>query len=199
MFLIDDRLDHFGQTIDDVFFFFTERGLIRNLKKIAHGLGAFAVKATHREPDFADCLDDLVDQLAQDKPRQMQHRRSTHAGPDVGRASGQISKSRIEGEVEFAFKRRINLIDELKCLFQLKTRTNGLHPEMIFLVDHYAERLPPIHHHRAARALRGMLTTDQVALDQHLLVQRRQILQAFGKRVLHLRKLFHAQPDLFED
>jgi hypothetical protein len=44
-----------------------------------------------------------------------------------------------------------------------------------------------------------MLTTDQVALDQHLFLQRRQILQAFGKRVLHFRKLFHVRPDLFED
>src|SRR4030095_3689283 len=128
VFLIDDRLDYFGQTIDDVFLFFTERGLIRNLKKIAHRLGAFAVKAAHREPDFADGLDDLVDQFAQDKPWQMQHRRSTHAGPDVGRASGQISKSRIKGEVEFAFERGIDLVDQLKCLFQLKTGTNGLHP-----------------------------------------------------------------------
>jgi hypothetical protein len=70
---------------------------------------------------------------------------------------------------------------------------------MIFFVDHDAKRLPPIHHHRAASALGGMLTTDQVALDKHLFVQRRQILQTFGKRVLHLRKLFHARPDLFED
>ena len=74
-----------------------------------------------------------------------------------------------------------------------------LDAEMIFLIDHDAQRLPTIHHHRAARALRGMLTTDQVALDQDLFVQRRQILQAFGKRVLHLWKLFHARPDLFED
>jgi hypothetical protein len=68
VFLINNRLDDFGQTIDDVFFFFTERGLIRNLKKIAHGLGAFAVKAAHREPDFADRLDDLVDQSLRTSP-----------------------------------------------------------------------------------------------------------------------------------
>src|SRR4030095_1271065 len=59
VFLINDRLDDFGQTIDDIFFFFTERGLIGNLKKIAHGLGPFAVKAAHGEADFADRLDDL--------------------------------------------------------------------------------------------------------------------------------------------
>src|SRR5439155_24703445 len=92
VFLINDSLDHLGQTIDDVFLLFTERGLIRNLKKIAHGLGALAVKAAHREADFADCLNDLVDQLAQYKPRQMQHGRSTHAGPDVRRTGGQVSK-----------------------------------------------------------------------------------------------------------
>src|SRR5262245_59748569 len=32
VFLINDRLDDLGQTIDDLFLFFTERGLIRNLK-----------------------------------------------------------------------------------------------------------------------------------------------------------------------
>src|SRR5437762_4714958 len=65
VFLINDRLDDFGQTIDDVFLFFTKRSLIRNLKKIAHGFGAFTVKAAHGEADFADRLDDLVNQLAQ--------------------------------------------------------------------------------------------------------------------------------------
>src|SRR6266513_3445553 len=199
VFLINDRLDDLGQTIDDVFLLFTECGLIRNLKKIAHGLGALAVKAAHREADFADCLNDLVDQLAQYKPRQMQHGRGTHAGPDVRRTGGQVSKPRIESKIQFAFKRRVDFIDELERLFQLESGTNALHPEMIFLIDHDAERLPPIDHDRAARALCGMLTTYQLAPDLHLLIQYRQILQAFGERVLHLRKLFHAQPDLFED
>src|SRR6476646_12021921 len=98
----------------------------------------------------------------------MQHGRSPHAGTYVRRTSGQISKLLIEGEVEFAFKRGVDLIDQLECLFQLKTRTNGLHPEMIFFVDHHTERLPPIHHHRTACTLRGMLATDQMALDEHL-------------------------------
>src|SRR5215831_5227913 len=87
----------------------------------------------------------------------------------------------------------------LASLFQLKTGPNRLHPKMIFFVDHNTERLSAIHHHRAARALGGMLATDQMALDQHLFVQCCQVLQAFGKRVLHLRKLFDARPDLFED
>src|SRR5262249_60158692 len=70
---------------------------------------------------------------------------------------------------------------------------------MIFFVDHDTERLTPIHHYGAAGALRGMFTTDQMALDEHLLVQCREALQAFRKRILHLRKFFHPQPTLFED
>src|ERR1051325_4266164 len=100
----------------------------------------------------------------------MQHCRSTHTGPHICRTGGQISKSLIKGEVEFAFERCVDLVDELKCLFQLKTRTNGLHPKMIFFVDHNTQRLPPIDYNRTACALGGMSTTDQVAFDQHLLV-----------------------------
>src|SRR5215470_11251794 len=70
---------------------------------------------------------------------------------------------------------------------------------MIFFVDHDTERLTPIHHYGAAGALRGMFTTDQMALHEHLLVQCREVLQALRKRILHLRKFFHAQPNLFED
>src|SRR5690349_7848255 len=70
---------------------------------------------------------------------------------------------------------------------------------MIFFVDHDAECLPPVDHYRAPSAFGRMLTTDQVALHQHLLVQCGQILQTFGKCVLHFRKRFHAQPDLFQD
>ena len=70
---------------------------------------------------------------------------------------------------------------------------------MIFFVDHDAERLPPVHHHRAASALGRMLTADQMALHQHLLVQCGQILQTFRKRVLHFGQCFHSRPDLFQD
>src|SRR5256885_4928485 len=93
MFLIDNRFDDFTQTIDDLFLFFSERGLIRNLEKIPHRFGAFTVKAADGKTDLANCLDDLVNQLAEDKSGKMQHRRRAHTGANVGRTSGQISKA----------------------------------------------------------------------------------------------------------
>ena len=70
---------------------------------------------------------------------------------------------------------------------------------MILLVDHDAERLPPIHDDGAADALRRVLATDQMPLDQHLLFQRGQILQHFRKGILHFRQLFDARLDQLED
>ena len=98
----------------------------------------------------------------------MQHRGRAHSSTDVRRACGQISKPRIEGEVQFAFERAIDFIDEFECLFQLQAGTNRLHPQMIFLVDHDAKSLPPIHDDCAAGALGGVLATDQMAFHQDL-------------------------------
>src|SRR5213592_4250771 len=109
-------------------------------------------------------------------PGQVEHRGGAHTGADVRGARGQVSQPRIESEVQFAFKRAVDFVHELKCLFQLQAGANRLHPQMIFFVDHDAQCLPPIHHHRAARALGGMLATDQVALHENLPVQRRKIL-----------------------
>jgi len=169
------------------------------LEKITHRFGPLAVKTAHRETDFAHCLNDLIDQLAQDKPRQVEHRGGAHAGANVRGARGQVSQPRIESEIQFAFERAVDLVHQLKRLFQLETRANRLHPQMIFFVDHNAKSLPPIHHHRAARALSGMLAADQVALHQHLPVQRRKLLQAFGERFLHFGKRFHVRPNQFEN
>ena len=129
----------------------------------------------------------------------MQHRRRAHAGANVGGTGRQISKPWIKCEVQFAFQRRVDFVYEFERLFQLESRTNRLHPQMIFFVDHDAERLPPVHHHGAPSALGGMLTADQVPLHEHLLVQCGKILQAFGKRVLHFRKCFDLRPDLLQD
>src|SRR5882757_9095919 len=70
---------------------------------------------------------------------------------------------------------------------------------MIFFVDHDAKGLPPIHDDRATGALGSMLATDEMPFYQDLPVQRRQVLQAFRKRLLHLRKRFHARPDQFQN
>ena len=55
--------------------------------------------------------------------------------------------------------------------FQLQAGADRLHAQMIFFIDHDAERLPPIHDNRAADTLGRVLATDEMALDQHLFVQ----------------------------
>src|SRR4051794_976519 len=70
---------------------------------------------------------------------------------------------------------------------------------MVLFVDHDAERLPAVHHHRAADALRRVLAADQMPLHQHLFLERGEILQQFRKRILHLWQLFDARLDQFKN
>ena len=165
MLLFDDRLDHLGQSTNDVIFLFPEGGLVGNLKQVSHCFGAFTVETAHGQTDFTDRLDDLIDKITQDQSRQVQHRRSAHTGADIGWARGQISESRVVSEIELALEGAVDFIHELESIFQLQTRANRLHPQMIFFVDHDAERLPAIHHHATACALCRVFATYQVAID----------------------------------
>jgi len=78
---------------------------------------------------------------------------------------GQITKALVVGKFELVLERGVDFIEKFEGLFQLQTRAHRLHPEMIFLVDHDAERLPPIHDHCAAGAFGRVLAADQMALD----------------------------------
>ncbi len=179
--------------------FSPERGLVRDLKKIPHRLGAFSVKTANGETDLVHRLNDLVDHLAQDKTGKMQHGRGPHAGADVGRAGGQITEPRVVGEIELRLERAVDLVDELERALQLETGANRLHPQVVFLVHHDAQRLAAIHDDRAAHTLRRMLAADEMPLDQDLFFQRRKVLQQFRERVLHFRQLLDARFDQLED
>src|SRR6476469_9681877 len=111
----------------------------------------------------------------------MEHCRSAHASADVCRASRKIPETLIVGDVEFAFESAVNFVDQFERAFQLQSRANRLHPEMIFLVDHDAKRLLAIHDDRTATAFGGVLPTDEMALDEHLFFKRRKILKQLGK------------------
>ena len=160
MLFVDDGLDHFAEARDDFIFLFPEGGLVRDLEKISHRFGAFAVKAAHGETDLAHGLDDLIDQLAQNQTGQMQHRGRAHTGADVCRTRGQVPNFLVVGELQLVFERGVDLIEKLKCLFQLQPGAHRLHPKMIFLVDHDAQGLPAIHDHGAARALGRVFAAD---------------------------------------
>ena len=105
--------------------FSPKRGLVRDLKEIAHRLGAFAVKPADREPDLVHRLNDLVDHLAQNEAGQMQHGRGAHAGADIGRAGGQIAELRVVGEIELRLERAVDFVDELEGALQLQARSGS--------------------------------------------------------------------------
>src|SRR5947208_1501973 len=179
MFLFDDRFNYFAQTIDDLVLFLAKGGLILDLKEVAHRFSSLAVKSTHCKADITYGLNHSINQLAQNKAWQVEHRGGAPPGANVRRARSQISEPRIKSEVQFAFECAVDFVHQLECLFQLQPRANRLHPQMIFFVDHDANGLPSIHHYSAASTFGRMLATDQMTLYQHLPVQGRKILQAF--------------------
>ena len=67
---------------------------------------------------------------------------------------------------------------------QLETSPQGLDAEVVLLIHHDADGLGGIDDHAAAGALGGVFTADQMALHQHLFVQRAQVVHAFDKRAL---------------
>ena len=109
----------------------------------------------------------------------MQHCRRAHARADIGRTGRQITEALVVSELELVLQRGVDLIEKFKSLFQLQTRAHRLHPQMIFFIDHDAERLPPIHDHCAAGAFGRMLAADQMTFDQHLFLQSGEVLQQF--------------------
>src|SRR5438067_459267 len=83
---------------------------------------------------------------------------------------------RMKRDIELRFERAVDLVHHFKNGFELQSRPDRLHPQMIFLIDHNAHGLFPVHHDRAAEAFRGVLAADQMPLDEHLLFERGQVL-----------------------
>ena len=126
---------------------------------------------------------------------QMQHRADADARAEIRRAGGQVAEFGAESVIQFLLQRGIHLVNGAPGLPQLQAGTQRLHPQMILLVDHHAERFLAVQDQAAAGAFRGVFAADEMALDQNLLVQRGQIVHRLGKRVLHLRQAFDGGPD----
>ena len=122
---------------------FAQGHLVGNLEDIAQRLGAFAVKSAHGQAEFVDRVNDRVDLLGQNQPRQMQHGADADAGAEVGRAGGQVAEFGSEGVIELLLQVGIHLVNGRPGLPQLQAGAQGLHAQMIFLVDHHAEAIPP--------------------------------------------------------
>gem|GEM_PF-3784864 len=96
LLVLDDLLDDFEQAVDDFLLRFAEGGLIGDLEKVAEGFGALAVKSAHRQTDFADRIDDLVNLFGEHEGGKVDHGRGAQAGADIGRAGGEVAEIRVK-------------------------------------------------------------------------------------------------------
>ncbi len=111
----------------------------------------------------------------------MEHGGGAHPGADVGGAGGQVTKMLIVSDIELALEGAVDFVDQLEGVLQLQPGANRLHPQMILLVDHDAERLFAVHRDRTANSFGRVLAADEVALDQNLLLERGKVLEELGK------------------
>lgn len=74
-----------------------------------------------------------------------------------------------------------------------------LHAEVVFLVDHHAEGFLLVDDEAAAGALGGVLAADEVALDEDLLVEWREVIHRGGEVRGELREGLDGGLDGFED
>ena len=81
-------------------FGFAECDLIANLIEVSHGLRAFPVQASDGEVDFLQAIKNLVNLSRDYECRKMQHNANTHAGSNIGGASGQVTKVWVERVVQ---------------------------------------------------------------------------------------------------
>ena len=179
--VLDDLRQNFFQPLDDGRFVFAERHLVRDLKDISERFRAFTVKPAHREAELVDGLDDGIDLLAENKSGQMQHRADADACAEIRRARGQVAEVAVEGVIQFFFQFRIKIINRAPRLLQLQSRTQRLHPQMVFLVDHHGKSFFAVQNQAAAGAFRGVLAADEMALDKDLFVERAEIVHRLGK------------------
>ena len=98
----------------------------------------------------------------QNQSRKVQHGTDADAGAQIRRAGCQITQLIGEGETQLLLKCAIRVIYGHPSLFELQTGEQGLHAEVVLLVDHDAEAFAAVQHQTTAGALGGVLAADQV-------------------------------------
>ena len=157
--------DHFDQAIQNLSLRFAQRGLVRNLEKVAEGLGALAIQPVDGEAELIDRFDDLVDLFAQNEAGKVEHGGGAHAGSDISGAGGEVAEGGGKRELELILERGVQLVGRLPCFEKLKAGAQGLQSNMILLVDHDGEGFVPIHHQAAAGIFGGMFSADEMLFD----------------------------------
>src|SRR5215469_7620115 len=101
----------------------------------------------------------------------MQHGADPNPCTYISRAGGQVTQLRVKGVIELLFEKGVRGVDSGPGLAKLKPRAERLHPEMVLLINHDAQGFVPVQNQSAAGALGGVLATDQMPLDENLLIE----------------------------
>jgi len=144
------------------------------LKQVAQCFGSFSIKTTYSETQLVDRFDDLIDLLAKDESRKMEHGRGAHSRTDVGGAGGEVTEGGGEGKFEFILQGGIEFVGCFPSFEQVEARAKGLEADMIFFIDHDGKGLVSIYHQATACIFGGMLATDEMFFDKELLIERGQ-------------------------
>ena len=105
----------------------------------------------------------------------------------------------IKGIGQIGFKGRVDLIEGPIGGEKLQAGANRLHPEVVLLVDHYADGLLPIHHRAATNTLGGMLATDEMPFDEDLLLNSGKLCHFLRERIFHLGNGFEREANLLHN
>jgi hypothetical protein len=141
----------------------------------------------------------LVDLFAQNQAGQVQHGADPDTGAQIGRASSEVPNVRVKSVIEFLLQLGIDLINGLPGLLQLQPGAQRLHPQMILLIDHDAERLFAIENQAAAGILGRVFPANQVPLDQDIFVEQREVVHRLGEVISHLGQGLDGRPDTLEN
>ena len=93
----------------------------------------------------------------------------------------------------------VRFVVDLVGFAELEPGEEGLHAQVVLLVDHDAELLVVADDHGTAGAFRGVLAADQMAFDQDLFLQGGEVLQGRGVAVIHGRNGRHMVLNFAED
>ena len=199
VFRTNHAFDDFFDLGDDFGLFFSEGVLVGDLEEVAEGFGAFAIEAADGEADFADGFHDLTDLVGEDEGGQVKHDRGAHAGAEVGGAGGEVAEAGTEGVGEFLFEFGIDLIDEGEGAAEVEAGADALDAEVVLLIDHDGDGLFAVHHDAAAGGAGGVFATDEVAFDEDLLADLRQVDVFVAEAILHFGEGFDDGPDIGEE
>jgi hypothetical protein len=185
--VLDDGFKHAAQALDDVLLGLAEGRLVGNLEDAAARVGTLAEEPAHDHAQLVHGAHDLLHLPGDDQRGQVHHGGGPHAGAEIGRAGRQVAQRRRKGVVQLLLQRGVELGDGVPRLPELESGAQHLDAEVVLLVDHHGERLVLADDHARPALRAAEFAADQVALDEDLAFQLRELVDGNVQRPLHLR------------